>query len=109
MFSDDILYQQIGKCGKLLQASDVPTYMCMYIHQFKVFKKQSTTGYINRFDDEHCMTALADAYGVCDGSQHYLMCVGDASCAIITMANGTYYILLCNVKLIRKCNSGTIQ
>ena len=37
--SGDTLYQQMGKCGKLL-ASDIPTYMCVYNCQFKVFEKQ---------------------------------------------------------------------
>ena len=56
-------------------------------------EKQSTVGYINRCDDENCIIALADVYiyRVFDNNQHYTSCLGDASCAIMTMANGTYY------------------
>ena len=34
-----------------------------------MFEKQSTIDYINRCDDEYCMTALADAYRIFDNNQ----------------------------------------
>ena len=38
------------------------------------------------------MISLADAYGIFDNNQHCILCIGDAACAIITVADGTYYV-----------------
>ena len=38
------------------------------------------------------MIALADTYRIFDDNQHYILCLADAACAIMTMANGTYYM-----------------
>ena len=66
--------------------------MFMYNLYFKVSEKQSTIGYTNRCDNKYSMTVLADACMIFDDNKHYKLCVGDAACAIMTMANGTYYM-----------------
>ena len=65
----------------------------MYNCQPKLSKKQSTIGYINSCDDKYCMIALVDAYKIFDSNQHCILCLGDAACGIMTMANGTYCML----------------
>ena len=91
LFSSYTLYQQIRKSGQFL-ASDIPTYICLCNYQFKVYEKQSTIGFKYRCDDEYCLIALADTYRIFD-SQHCILCISDAACAIMTVASGTYYML----------------
>ena len=92
LFTHDTLYQQNGKCGQLL-ASDTPTYMCMYSCQFKVSEKQSSIGYKSRCENEYHMIALATVYRTFDNDQHCILCADEVACAIIAMANGTYYMI----------------
>ena len=56
-------------------------------------EKQATMGYMNSCYDVYCMIALADAYRICCICKHCVVwCLGEATCAIMTVANGAYYM-----------------
>ena len=55
---------------------------------------------MNRCNGEYCMMVLADVYRIFYNNNHYKLCLGNAACSIMTMANGTYYIFnqhICDV------------
>ena len=69
------------------------TNIYVYVQpSLKVSEKQSTIGYLHRCGDENCVTALADAYRIFDDNQYCILCVDDATCAIVKIANCTYYM-----------------
>ena len=91
LYSGDVLYQQIGKKGLLLQ-SYLPKDVMIFNSTFKVIEKLSHIGsFLYPNIDKH-IVSVSDFNYIFASNTHYFMCLYDSTLAILKESNDSFYV-----------------